>query len=162
VQLRTLRSIATVEAVGGALSLVGLLTARPTAWPGAFATVGVAFALLGSATSVIAGVLLWRASPLGRGFSLAAQAAQIPRVALPGIAYALTVGAQVTTRVLGGALQFDAEAGVHGALWLGHHEMPSQVGVNLLALALFVALRRATIPGRGAAGVDVEVAAPAV
>src|SRR4051812_43484895 len=160
-RLPTLRTIAVAEIAGGGWGLFALVSTWPATALNIEQGIALGFIAVASFASIAAGWLLLRAKQAGYVASLVVQAAQIPRVALPGIAYALTLGLEITVRLIGWELGLHAETRVAATLWAGAHEEPHQLGANLLALLFFVALRRAA-PGRESSGAAPEPIAPAV
>jgi hypothetical protein len=140
----SIRLIAGYEATSGAASSIAIAALlRPSALD-FWGFVNAAVLLLMCAGSMVAGVRLWR-NPYNAGareLSIAVLGAQVPHVVLPGFAWSLTVGLSVFVGILGGSLNLSWNAMAFTFVRLGHHDMPFELGVNLVPLALVIALRR--------------------
>lgn len=145
-----------VVSTGAIVLTVARLRALPP-WP------MLAGAIVLAAISVVAGVLLWRARPLGRPLSLLVQGLQAVRLVLPGV---LTLAIGLGTEI---AFGFGARPDA-----LTHHASVFFVvdsaadapgfffGVNLVALACCVVLLRgqSAVAAEPPAAVDVPASAP--
>ncbi|WP_101927405.1 MULTISPECIES: hypothetical protein [Luteimonas] len=138
------RLVAILQIAGGFYGLASALVRLAGGVPGGAALLMLVFGLLLSTFALIAGVLLLEGDALGERLSRIALALQIPLVASPWLSYAWHVGATVP-------LQFRfGRSVVVGVDWSVPSEAfrlalagPSTValGVNLLALALWLVLR---------------------
>jgi hypothetical protein len=141
-------TVGVIEVLGGVyavvastLALIALMRhgGTGTAMPSLF------FAAAGL-ISLVAGVRLFRHSPVGRRSSLILQAVQIPLVVTPLLHYSAFLLARLMIEWLNGSTQFTAEFGGEFFYRLegGSEASPKlQFGINILALLLFLLLWRA-------------------
>lgn len=138
------RIVAILQIVGGFYGLATTLLRLVSGVPGGVALLQLVCVLLLSTLALIAGVLLLEGHASGERLSRIVQALQIPLIATPWLSYAWHVGASVPLR-----FRFGREVSV-GVDW----SVPTQgfrlaldgpgtavLGVNLLALALWLVLR---------------------
>jgi len=97
----------------------------------------IVLATVGGALSLGAGLLLWRAAPIGRKLSLIVQALQVPQVSIGGVvAYGIALGASVSPHI--GFIPQQFRPSIHSLLRFGSQVDGLYVGVNVLALIALV------------------------
>lgn len=97
----------------------------------------IVLAIVGGVLSLGAGVLLWRAAPIGRKLSLIVQALQVPQVSIAGVvAYGIALGASVSPHI--GFIPQPFRPSIHSLLRFGSNVDGLYVGVNVLALLALV------------------------
>ena len=137
------RLIGVLEIVGGFLGVVAMI--RRLLPLGS--TFGTLMALVGLALFgfiLVAGVLLLEGSERGVALSRVAQLLQLPLIATPVFSYALHAGGFVNVFAVihgGVRLGLDYHLGSHGFVLAVAGPAVSRVGINLLALLSWLALR---------------------
>lgn len=91
---------------------------------------------------VYAGVLLWRGKRTGLEHSMALQVMQIVLFAVPLIGYELAVGPALQIGWLGNGLVLSGHFGGYAAFHLDAESAEFRWGINLIALAAFLYLRK--------------------
>lgn len=138
------RLVAILEIAGG---FYGLATACKRLMLGGFGGSGALLLVVGlvlSALALVAGVMLMENQAQGERLSRIVQALQIPLVGTPWISYAWHVGATVPLSIVfGRSIGADIGWAIPSEGWRFALTGPSTVhlGVNLLALALWLVLR---------------------
>jgi hypothetical protein len=95
---------------------------------------------------MLAGVWLRRGQVRGLQLSLILQALQILQVVVPGLAFVLVLGPSVVFGFPSGQdFSFSAALEPEAAVALWHHDSPFRLQFNVLALVLFIALRRSQL-----------------
>ncbi len=133
------KTIAAMEAIGG---VVGIITHLWVMFSSSNSVMFILcfFGLGAFVASFMAGLWLWQDDDLGYKWSLRVIAAQIPVLATPMIGYMFISGANFTL-LLGAGFFFSAGIGSHCSLSI-MQPAAGLVGVNFVALAAFLYLRR--------------------
>lgn len=91
---------------------------------------------------IFGGVLLWRGMRRGLIHSIAVQAMQIPRFAIPLVGYEVYIGAKLQVGWMGGVHILEVYPGSSVSYFFNAETCAPELGVNLIALAAFLYLRK--------------------
>ncbi|HJQ22525.1 MAG TPA: hypothetical protein VKA60_01330 [Blastocatellia bacterium] len=136
------RIVATYEIIIGLVAFVAAaMSLADIGW------LQITIAVIGGATSLIAGVSLWQARSFSRSLSLFVQALQVPRISIGGVVlYGIHLGAAITPGA--GLPPPPFQQAVYSYMRFGSQASGLYVGVNILALAalILVAMRKRESP----------------